>query len=218
MALHLNLLHEEIREQRQRQRDPLKIGVMVLIALGTILFLYYMFSAYRTLEIKTRLSSIERDWSKVEPQVTAAQKRSAELNDIIKTTKVLEDYIEKRFFWGPFLQKVARCVAPNTQLTNVDGTVQDEYKGVTVTIEGTAAGREPRAAAEDLRQMLVEQLGKDYKDVKIEFKTLEDLDTIVNVSGTNMAMAHYILNVSFNPYSGAKAPGAPTTERAAKQR
>ena len=218
MALHLNLLHEEIREQRQRKRDPLKIGVMVLIALGTILFLYYMFSAYRTLEIKTRLSSIERDWSKVEPQVTAAQKRAAELNDIIKTTKVLEDYIEKRFFWGPFLQKVARCVAPNTQLTNVDGTVQDEYKGVTVTIEGTAAGREPRAAAEDLRQMLVEQLGKDYKDVKIEFKTLEDLDTIVNVSGTNMAMAHYILNVSFNPYSGAKALGAPTTERTAKQR
>jgi Tfp pilus assembly protein PilN len=218
MALHLNLLHEEIREQRQRQRDPLKIGVMVLIALGTILFLYYMFSAYRTLEIKTRLSSVERDWSKVEPQVTAAQKRSAELNDIIKTTKVLEDYIDKRFFWGPFLQKVARCVAPNTQLTSVDGTVQDEYKGVTVSIEGTAAGREPRAAAEDLRQLLVEQLGKDYSDVKIEFKTLEDLDTIVNVSGTNMAMAHYILNVSFNPYSGAKAPGAPTTERAAKQR
>jgi hypothetical protein len=218
MALHLNLLHEEIREQRQRQRDPLKIGVMVLIALGTILFLYYMFSAYRTLEVKTRLSSVERDWSKVEPQVTAAQKRSAELNDIIKTTKVLEDYIENRFFWGPFLQKVARCVAPNTQLTGVDGMVQDEYKGVTVSIEGTAAGREPRAAAEDLRQLLVEQLGKDYKDVKIEFKTLEDLDTIVNVSGTNMAMAHYILNVSFNPYSGGKAPGAPTTERAAKQR
>lgn len=218
MALHLNLLHEEILEQRQRQRDPLKIGVMVLICLGVILFLYYMFSAYRTLEIKTRLSSVERDWAKVEPQVTAAQKRSAELNDIIKTTKVLEDYIENRFFWGPFLQKVTRCVAPNTQLTSIDGTVQDDYKGVTVAIEGTAAGREPRAAAEDLRQMLVEQLSQNYKDVKIEFKTLEDLDTIVNVGGTNMAMAHYILNVSFNPYSAAKSPAASTTERPAKQR
>ena len=97
MSLNLNLLHEEILEQRQRQRDPLKIGIMVLIALGGILFLYYMFSAYRMLEIKTKLGAVERDWSKVEPQVTAAQKRAAELNDIIKTTKVLHDYVENRF-------------------------------------------------------------------------------------------------------------------------
>jgi len=37
MALHLNLLHEEFQEQRQRQRDPLKIGMMVLGGL------YYFF-------------------------------------------------------------------------------------------------------------------------------------------------------------------------------
>jgi hypothetical protein len=218
MALQLNLLHEEILERRQRQRDPLKIGVMVLVALGIILFLYYMFSAYRTLEIRSRLGGVQREWAKVEPKVTAAQKRSDELNDIIKTTKVLEDYIEKRFFWGPFLQKVARCVAPNTQLTSIEGTVLDDYKGVNVSIEGTAAGREPRAAAEDLRQMLVEQLGKDYKDVKIEFKNLEDLDTIVNIGGTNMAMAHYILSVSFNPYAAAKTSASGPAERSAKQR
>ena len=36
MALHLNLLHEEISEQRQRQRDPLKIGMMVLGGLGAL--------------------------------------------------------------------------------------------------------------------------------------------------------------------------------------
>jgi hypothetical protein len=39
MALHLNLLHEEILEQRQRQRDPLKIGMMVLAGFGAFLFL-----------------------------------------------------------------------------------------------------------------------------------------------------------------------------------
>ncbi len=217
MALNLNLLHEEIREHRQRQRDPLKLGMLALISVGILLFLYYMFSASRTLEVKTQLSAVDRDWAKVEPKVTAAQKRATELNEIIKTTKVLQDYVENRFFWGPFLQKVARCVAPNTQLTSIDGSVVDDFKGVTVSIEGTAAGREPRAAAEDLRQMLVEQLGQSYKDVKVEFKALEDLDTIVNVGGTNMAMAHYILNVTFNPYNNTKPAAAPT-ERAAKQR
>ena len=218
MAIHLNLLHEEIQEHRQRQRDPLKIGVMVLIVFGAILFGYYMFNAYRTLTIKTRLSAVQREWAKVEPKVTAAQKRSAELTDIIKTTKVLEDYIEDRFFWAPFLEKVSRCVAPNTQLTNieggVDGNTQEGTKRVTVSIEGVAAGREPRAAAEDLRQMLVEQLGQAYRDVKIEFKTLEDLDTISSVGGINMAMAHYTLIVNFTPSPPAKAaPAAPIAKK-----
>ena len=64
MALHLNLLHEELLEQRQRKRDPLKIGVMIPIGLGGLLFAYYMLNAYRTLEIKTKLSAVEREWAR----------------------------------------------------------------------------------------------------------------------------------------------------------
>ena len=59
MALQLNLLHEQISEQRQRQRDPLKIGMMVLGALGAIMLLFYMMKAYQTLSIKNRLKERE---------------------------------------------------------------------------------------------------------------------------------------------------------------
>src|SRR5437868_11509844 len=128
MALHLNLLHEQILEQRQRQRDPLKLGMIALIGAGALLFLYYTWNAYQTLAIKARLSAVEREWVKIEPKLTAAQKRSSELNNIIKTTSVLDDYIEHRFFWGPFLAKIARCVAPNTQLTSLEGLVLDDSK------------------------------------------------------------------------------------------
>ena len=216
MALHLNLLHEEILEHRQRQRDPLKIGVMVLVSFGVLMFLYYMWNAYRTLEIKGRLSVVEREWAKVEPTVTAAQKRSTELTNIIKTTRVLDEYVESRFFWGPLLQKIALCIAPNTQLTTIEGSVSEDNKGVAVSIEGVAAGREPRAAAEDLRQMLTEQLAQSYGDVKVEFKALEDLDTIVNVSGTNLAMARYTLTVGFNPGAAAKTAAASPSPRPAR--
>ncbi|HJT82629.1 MAG TPA: hypothetical protein VJ719_15640 [Chthoniobacterales bacterium] len=213
MALHLNLLHEQISEQRQRQRDPLKIGVMILVGIGALLFLYYGWNAYRTLAIKAKLSAIERDWSKVEPKVTAAEKRSAELNGIVKTTAVLDDYIEHRFFWGPFLEKLARCVAPNIQLTSVEGNVFED-KGVIVTIEGVAAAREPRSAAEDLRQMLSEQLSQGgYADVKVEFKALDDLDTIANVGGQSVAMAHYILSVTFQPEAAKGTPTQPRTPK-----
>ena len=219
MALHLNLLHEEISEHRQRQRDPLKIGMMVLAGIGALLFLYYGWNAYRTLEIRSRLSAIESDWAKVEPKVTAAQKRAAELNNIIGTTRVLDVLIDGRFYWAPFLQKLAHCVAPNAQLTSMEGSVTEDNKLVTVTIEGVSAGREPRSAAEDLRQLLIEQLGQSYGEVKVEFKTLEDLDTIVNVGGTTMAMARYVLTINFNPRLGAKpeASAAATPARSPKR-
>src|SRR6476660_3349666 len=196
MALHLNLLHEEILEQRQRQRDPLKIGIRALIALGALMAAYYLLNAYKVLEIRNRLGQAQHDWAKVEPKVTAAQKRTAELNGIISTTKVLDGMIDGRFYWAPFLEKLSRCVALNAQLTTVDGTALEDGK-VSVVIEGLAAGREARAAAEELRQLLLEQLGQSCFQVKVEFKSLEDLDTIVNIGGSNQAMARFSINASF---------------------
>jgi len=218
MALQLNLLHEEISEQRQRQRDPLKIGMLVLAGCGAILFLYYAWNAYRTLEIKSRLSHVTADWKKIEPEVTKAQKRAAELTNIINTTRVLDDYIDNRFFWGPFLEKLSRCVPPNAQLTNLEGIVLDEDRGggISVTIDGTTAAREPRSAAEDLRQMLLEQLGKTYFDVKVEFKTLEDVESVANVGGTNVPMSHFILGITFNS-SKPKPAATPAPARAKKK-
>jgi len=211
MALHLNLLHEEILEQRQRQRDPLKIGMLVLCSCGALLFLYYAWNAYQTLNIKAKLSGIEAEWKKLEPKVTQAQKRSAELTDLINTTRVLDDYIDNRFFWGPFLEKLSRCVPPNAQLTSMDASLGDEDKGggVTVTIDGVAAAREPRSAAEDVRQMLLEQLGKSYHDVKAEFKTLEDVETVASINGSNVPMSRYVLSITFNPNASAKASATP---------
>ena len=215
MALHLNLLHEEILQQRQRQRDPLKIGMMVLGALGAIMLLYYLWNAYQVLGIRNRLEQAQHDWAKVEPKVTGAQKRSAELNSIISTTKVLDGIIDSRFYWGPFLEKLSRCVALNAQVSSIDGSVLDDGR-ISIVIEGLAAGREPRAAAEELRQLLLEQLGKSsYSELKVEFKTLEDLDTIVNIGGSNMAMSRFAINATFSTTAAkpSPTPGARTKKQ-----
>jgi hypothetical protein len=217
MGLHLNLLHEEIQQQRDRQRDPLKIGMMVVGGIAALLFLFYLWNAYRTLDIKRRFAAVDREWTKVEPDVTAAKKRADELTDIIKTTRVLDESIEHRFFWGPFLQKIALCVAPNAQLKSIQGGQSEDGKNISVTLDGIAAGREPRAAAEDLRQMLIEQLGTSYSEVKVEFKTLEDLDTMINMSGANMSMAHYILAITFNPKPSAKPAATPAASKSSKR-
>jgi hypothetical protein len=215
MALHLNLLHEEFLEQRQRQRDPLKIGMLVLVSCGVVLFAYYAWNAYRTIEIKARLNHVTADWKKIEPQFTKAQNHSAELTNMINTTRVLDDYIDSRFFWGPLLERLARCVPPNAQVTSFEGSALDDEKGgsISITIDGVAAAREPRSAAEDLRQMLLEQLGKSYHDVKAEFKALEDVETVANIGGTNVPMSHYILLITFKSNSGAKPAATPGPAR-----
>ena len=175
-----------------------------------------MWKGYQTLELKSRLAAVQADWAKVEPKVTAAQTRSKELSEIIQTTSVLDTMIEGRFFWAPLLQKLSLCVAPNAQVTSIDGNVSDDGKLVSVSIEGIAAGREPRAAAEELRQLLLEQLGRSYSEVKVEFRTLEDLDTIVNVAGANMAMARFVLAVNFNSLTAEEAKASATPATGAK--
>jgi hypothetical protein len=215
MALQINLLHEQITEKRQRQRDPLKLAMFAGVGVVTLMVLFYMFRGYQVLNVKHRLSSTQAEWAKIEPAMAAAQKRSAELNNIISTTKVLDEMIEGRFFWGPLLDRVARCIAPNAELKGLEGSLREDGKMVTVNIEGVAAGREPRAAAEEIRQLLTEQLGQVYTDVKVEFRTLEDLDTIVKFSGANMAMARYTLAATFTPPSAAK-PAATPSARAKK--
>jgi hypothetical protein len=207
MALHLNLLHEEILEQRERQRDPLKIGFLLLAGCGVLLFLYYGWNAYQTLQIKRRLSAVQRAWAKEEPAVTAAQKRSTDLTTSVNTLRVLDSYIDNRFLWAPFMEKVSRCVAPNAQLTAIEGAVQEDNKGVTATIDGVAAAHEPRSAAEDLRQMLLEQLAQTYRDVKVEFKALEDVETTAKIDGVAMPMAHYTIAVSFKMNSAPTPTG-----------
>jgi len=212
MALQLNLLHEEISQERQRKRDPLKLGVLALCVFGAILFVYYGWNAYRTLQIKGQLNVAQAEWKRVEPKVTAAQARATELRQIIDSTKVLDGLIDGRFYWAPFLATISHCVAPNVQITTLDGGIVETDHSVAILLEGVAAAREPRAAAEDLRQLLIEQLEKNYSNVKVTFKNLEDLDTLVNLSGVPTASARFVLNLTFEPNPAQAKTTEPTRE------
>ena len=212
MALQLNLLHEEFEQERQRKRDPLKLGITALVAFGVILFLYYGWNAYQTISIKSRLNASEAEWQKVEPKVTAAQKRAAELRQIIDSTAILDALIEDRFYFAPFLATVAQCVAPNIQLTSFDGSILESDNSVIVSIEGLAAAREPRSAAEEFRQLLSEQLEKSYADVKVTFKNLEDLDTMVTLAGVPTSSARFGISVKLNRHAAPAKPADPKSE------
>ena len=90
---------------------------MPALASAALLILNYLWTGYRVLESKRHLNWVQGEWAKVEPKVTAAQKRAEELNGIISTTKTLDTLIDRRFYWAPLLEKVAHCVTPNIQIT-----------------------------------------------------------------------------------------------------
>ena len=216
MALQLNLLHEEITQQRERQRDPLKLGIYALVLFSALLFGYYGWNAYETIQIKSELNAVNAEWAKVEPKVTAAQTRAEELHRIIDSTKVLDGLIESRFYWAPFLSKIAGCVSPNIQLLGLDASVGGTAGAVAATVEGISAAQEPRAAAEEFRQLLAEELGKVYSDAKVEFHNLEDLDTVANLAGTPTATARFVVLVSFNSTPPPPAKPAAIAKEASK--
>jgi hypothetical protein len=98
--------------------------------------------------------------------------------------------------------------------------VVEADRSITVSLEGLAAAREPRAAAEEFRQLLGEQLEKSYHLVKVSFKNLEDLDTLVNLSGVPTASARFVLDISLNPKPAAPAAvqkPEPTREASTEQ-
>jgi hypothetical protein len=64
---------------------------------------------------------------------------------------------------------------------------------------------------------LLEQLGQSYSEVKIEFKSLEDLDTMATLGGTHMPTARYTLAINFNPVPVPKATPAATPARQKKR-
>ena len=122
-------------------------------------------------------------------------------------------YIDRRFYWAPLLEKVAHCVTPNIQITSLEGAVEDD-KGITITLDGVAGGREPRGVAEDFRQMLLEQIGKEEPSVKVEFKLWKTSIRPSQWVGIIVTTAHFVVMVGLEPFP--KPAEAAPSERKSK--
>ena len=61
--------------------------------------------------------------------------------------------------------------------------------------------------------MLLEQIGKEEPSVKVEFKTLEDLDTTVSVGGNNVTTAAFRRHASDSDPFPKPAEAAPSERK-----
>jgi Tfp pilus assembly protein PilN len=215
MALHINLLHEVLRQERERQRDPLKLGMFALAAVALLFVAYYFVRVGQVHGVTSRARTLEDEWRKLEPKQQAAVAEETEINNTLKTTESLVQRIENRFHWAPFLQLIVETVPADVQITRLQGksTGDGPTRKCTIDIEGVSAGDQPRAVAENLRTALFDKFSAQFTGVSGGFRTLEDGSETVQRDGVALPTALFTLHYEFER-PDPSAPVAPGRETA----
>ena len=125
--------------------------------------------------------------------------------------------IEERFYWAPVLEDLSLVVPASVQITKLAGDISGEgLRKVQISMEGIAAGEEPRAAAEEFRNALNERM-KKFKNASATFKTLDEATDTVTLDGKALRTAMFNISLTFN--FGTEPPPPPpvrSTQRVRK--
>lgn len=214
MPLCLNLYHEINQQRSASRRDPLKICLYILGGIVACFAGWYFWEAGRMAMLSRELAQKRAEFDAIEPRAKAAKKREEELQQTFKTSEKLVKRIEGRFYWAPVLAQITTLVPREVQITKFAGDCQgDAPKKCQFTVDGLSAGPDPRKVAEELRQSLVENFGKQFKNVDAKFRTLEDGTELAMLDGKKWPTASFAINVQFQSGEEAAAPPPRANER-----
>ena len=94
------------------------------------------------------------------------------------------------------------------QITRLGGDISGEnLRRCAITLDGLAAGSDPRRVAEDLRTAIADKLSPKYKNVTSTFKTLEDGTETVMLDGKPANTATFSITVQL--FVGEEKKAAP---------
>jgi Tfp pilus assembly protein PilN len=208
VALSINLLHEKHKLERQRQRDPLKLGVYVLAGIVACFLAYYLIAWAGSQGKFNRRDDLRAQWEKKQREAAQVTQAEVDMKLTAAASTALSNRIEKRFFWGPVLDLLYRTVPPEVQVSAFNGSNPRRGDFATVQLDGTAVGTEPRAAAEKFRNALIAALGAKYRDVTVSFRQLEEQPGVtLKLEGQELPTARFTLDLKLRKPS---APAAPT--------
>jgi Tfp pilus assembly protein PilN len=232
MALRIDLYHEIRKQQLQRQRDPLKLAMLGILAIGVAFAGYYFVRMGQVAKIRGRAAQMDGEWKTMSDKEAKAKMRETELNDLLKSSDALVQRIETRFYWATALEQVFLTVPREVQITNLSGDVSTEKtraaapapagkgreskpaeakttetKRCQITISGVSAGEEPRTVAENLRTALANSLSQKYDRVSSVFKGLDEVTDIARLDGKAWPMASFTINLEMHtPEPAAPVP------------
>lgn len=208
MALHLNLYHEVNKAKALQRRDPLKISIYGITGLLACFAFWYFFQLVRMHAISEDYIKVKAEFDRLEPQAKAAKKKEDELTLLASSSGRVVKRIEDRFYWAPLLAEITQVVPREVQITRMGGDITGtDLRRCAFTVDGLAAGADPRRVAEDLRTAIAERLSSKYKNVTSIFKTLEDGTETVMLDGKQVGTATFAITVQL--YVGEEKKAAP---------
>ena len=208
MGLRLNLYHEVIKTRALKRRDPLKISIYVLSGIAACCAAWYAFEFIRYHTYLDDFNTKKAQFDKVEPLGKAAKKKQDQLTLKVNQIVVMAKRIEGRFYWAPVLSQISSLVPREVQITRLGGDVVGESsRQCNISIDGLAAGTDPRRVAEQLRTAIKERFEVQYVNVTSTFKSLEDGTETVLLDGRQMATAIFTISVQFR--TGEDKPAQP---------
>jgi Tfp pilus assembly protein PilN len=214
MPLKINLYHEVIRARHEEQYDPLRLSMIGLVVIVIALAGYYVFALTGKNSLQNALRAKQSEFDQLQPKVAKATEEEKELSAELGLAEQVSQRIEDRFYWGPVLEQIVAVVPPNVQITRCNGDVSSETgRRCQISLEGLAAGEEPRRVAEELRVALLERLGSTYKNVTAVFRNLEDSPQKVTLDGASLATAHFNIGLNFVPKATPEPTPAPRKSR-----
>jgi Tfp pilus assembly protein PilN len=213
MALHLNLFHELQKQERQRSRDPLRLGLYGIVAVIVVCIGYYFFRQQQVSAVTAQADQLRAEWARLEPKQAQAETQQAKLTADLKLRDDLMQYIEGRFYWGPVLQKIVEVVPKEAQITHLTASSPgsgDVTHPFVIQFAGIATGPQPRNTAERFRNALREKFQTSFTGVTSTFKALDDSSENVVVNGQPMPTVSFSIELDFLnvPPTVAPAPAA----------
>lgn len=200
MAIRLNLYHEVLRARRQEKYDPLKLSIMGLAVIVAAMAAYYFLQMSRTNSAQNAYAVQKTEFDRLSPLAKAAQEREVLLTKQIDLAKRVTDRMEKRFYWAPLFETVAASVPANVQITKLSGDAgKDGSRNYQITLEGLAAGPEPRAAAEEMRRSISDRISARYSSVAATFRNLDDGAETARLDGKALPTVVFTIHVTFKP-------------------
>ena len=214
MPLKINLYHEVIRARRDEQYDPLRLSMIALVIVATCLVGYYVYALAGKSSVESAFKQKQAAYDALQPKVKKAVEDEAELNKLLSVTDQLSKRMEERFYWGPVFEHIVAVVPPAVQVTRCSGDIaSDTLRRGQVTMEGLAAGEEPRKVAESLRVQLEERLKTKYKNVTALFRSLEDGAEKVTYEGAKLPTVNFNIAITFAQKTAVEPTPAPEPRR-----
>ncbi len=204
LLLDINLMHEEHAAVLQRARDPLKLGMLVVLVVAVILVVFYMWVSSQSSGVGRQVAARASEEARLKPLAEAAKTEESELTKRIAALNELQRGTQKRFFVAPILEQVLRSARADIQINSLD--IKNEVHGeVNLTLDATSVGfrQEPRMVSDDFRAILEKNLQTICPEARVEIRSVGS-GSQVTLQDRQYPTAQFTLHGVL--VSGTKAP------------